>query len=107
MTIQDATETKAAADPTRAGYPSSARRGPAGRTNVRWLIIFLAFLGTAVSYVDRANLGVAMPYVQKELGLGPAAAGFALGAFFWSYAFFQLPSGWFVDRVGPRVAYTV
>src|SRR5262245_52260009 len=76
-----------------------------GASNVRWLIVFLAFLGTAISYVDRANLGVAMPFVQKELGLSPAASGLALGAFFWTYASFQLPSGWFVDRVGPRVAY--
>jgi D-galactonate transporter len=76
-------------------------------SGVRWIVVLLAFLGTAVSYIDRANLGVAMPYVQKELGLSPTAAGVALGAFFWTYASFQLPSGWFVDRVGPRVAYTV
>jgi ACS family D-galactonate transporter-like MFS transporter len=74
---------------------------------VRWLIIFLAFLGTSVSYIDRANLGVAMPYLQQELGLRPSTAGLALGAFFWTYALGQLPSGWFVDRVGPRIAYTV
>jgi ACS family D-galactonate transporter-like MFS transporter len=80
-------------------------RSPAG--GVRWQIIFLAFLGTSISYIDRANLGVAMPYLQRELGLGPGAAGLALGAFFWTYAFGQLPAGWFVDRMGPRVAYTV
>lgn len=66
----------------------------------------MAFLGTAINYVDRANLGVAAPYVQKDLGLDPAATGAILGAFFWTYAAFQLPSGWFVDRVGPRLAYT-
>ena len=65
----------------------------------------MAFLGTAINYVDRANLGVALPYVQKDLGLDSAAMGAILGAFFWTYAAFQLPSGWFVDRVGPRVAY--
>jgi ACS family D-galactonate transporter-like MFS transporter len=77
------------------------------KSRVRWMIIGMAFLGTAISYVDRANLGVAMPYVQRELGLGPTVTGLILGAFFWTYALFQLPSGWFVDRVGPRVAYTV
>jgi D-galactonate transporter len=73
---------------------------------VRWVVIFMAFLGTSVSYIDRANLGVAMPFLQQELKLRPSTAGLALGAFFWTYAVGQLPSGWFVDRVGPRIAYT-
>jgi len=68
-------------------------------------MVILAFLGTAINYVDRANLGVALPYVQKDLGLDSASMGAILGAFFWTYAVFQLPSGWFVDRVGPRIAY--
>jgi D-galactonate transporter len=68
-------------------------------------MLFMAFLATAINYVDRANLAVAMPYVQAELGLSPAASGALLGAFFWTYAAFQLPSGWFVDRVGARLAY--
>jgi D-galactonate transporter len=68
-------------------------------------MVVMAFLGTAINYVDRANLGVALPYVQKDLGLDPAKMGLILGAFFWTYATFQLPSGWFVDRVGPRIAY--
>lgn len=76
-------------------------------SNVRWAIVFMAFLGTTINYVDRANLGVALPLLSKELGLGPEASGLVLGAFFWTYALFQLPSGWFVDRVGPRVAYAV
>lgn len=76
-------------------------------TRVRWTMVFMAFLGTAINYIDRANLGLAMPYLKKELGLDPAMAGLVLGAFFWTYAIFQLPSGWFVDKVGPRIAYTV
>src|SRR4051812_17962258 len=89
------------------GQKSSAGVRAARGGGVRWAIVLMAFLGTAISYVDRANLGVAMPYVQRELGLGPTASGLILGAFFWTYALFQLPSGWFVDRVGPRAAYTV
>ena len=62
-------------------------------TRVRWLIVFMAFLGTTINYIDRANLGVALPLLSKELGLGPEASGLVLGAFFWTYAVFQLPSG--------------
>jgi ACS family D-galactonate transporter-like MFS transporter len=76
-------------------------------TRTRWMMVFMVFLGTAINYIDRANLGLAMPFLKKDLGLGPEAAGLILGAFFWTYALFQLPSGWFVDKVGPRLAYTL
>jgi ACS family D-galactonate transporter-like MFS transporter len=68
-------------------------------------MLFMAFLATAINYIDRANLSVAMPFVQHEFGLSSAASGALLGAFFWTYAAFQLPSGWFVDAVGARRAY--
>ena len=77
------------------------------RIGVRWKIVFMAFLGTTINYIDRANLGVALPSIAKEMQLSREESGLILGAFFWTYALFQLPSGWFVDRVGPRVAYTV
>jgi D-galactonate transporter len=74
---------------------------------MRWTIVIMAFLGTTINYIDRANLGVALPALKKEFGLSPEMSGLILGAFFWTYASFQLPSGWFVDKVGPRIAYTV
>jgi MFS family permease len=73
---------------------------------MRWYIVFMAFLGTAINYIDRANLGVALPALKHEFGLSPETSGLILGAFFWTYAACQLPSGWFVDKVGPRIAYT-
>jgi D-galactonate transporter len=74
---------------------------------MRWTIVAMAFLGTTINYIDRANLGVALPDLKREFGLSPEMSGLILGAFFWTYAAFQLPSGWFVDKVGPRIAYTV
>jgi D-galactonate transporter len=76
------------------------------RSSLRWSIVWMAFLGTTINYIDRANLGVALPALKKEFGLSPETSGLILGAFFWTYAAFQLPSGWFVDKVGPRIAYT-
>ncbi len=32
---------------------------------VRWTIIFLCFLANTINYVDRANLAVATPYIEK------------------------------------------
>ena len=70
----------------------------------RWLVIFLCFLAVAINYIDRANLAVAAPYIQKELGLGSGQMGLLLSGFFWTYALMQMPFGWFVDKVGARIA---
>jgi ACS family D-galactonate transporter-like MFS transporter len=89
---------------SRSAPPAEASR-TTRRTRVRWGIITLAAVGTAIAYLDRANLGVAAPFIEKELGLDPAAKGLLLSVFFWTYAVFQLPSGWLVDRLGPRVMF--
>jgi len=89
-----------------AGFPGvsgSSRR----QTRVRWVIVWLCFTGTAINYVDRANLSIAAPFIQREFRLSDAAMGLILGSFFWTYAVFQLPSGWFVDKLGPRIMYSV
>ena len=82
-----------------------ATRPSTSRT--RWVIVVLAGLGTAINYLDRATLSVAEKLVREDLALGRDDMGLAMSAFFWTYAVFQLPSGWFVDKVGARVAYTV
>jgi ACS family glucarate transporter-like MFS transporter len=72
---------------------------------VRWIMIGLAFAAITINYIDRANLSVALPYLDEELHLDPALAGVVLGAFFWTYSLFQLPLGWLVDRVGARTMF--
>lgn len=74
------------------------------KEKARWLVVFFCFLAIAVNYIDRANLAVAAPHIMKEFGLGPASMGLLLSGFFWTYAVMQLPFGWFVDRVGARLA---
>jgi MFS transporter, ACS family, D-galactonate transporter len=51
-----------------------------------------------MNYVDRGNLSIAAPVVQKELGLSSSQLGILLGAFFYSYTAMQFVSGWLVDR---------
>jgi len=72
--------------------------------NMRWVVIFLCFLAISVNYVDRANIAVAAPMIQKALSIGPAEMGLILSGFFWTYALMQMPFGWFVDRIGARIA---
>ena len=72
--------------------------------SARWTMIILCCLANTINYVDRANLAVAAPSMQGELGIDPAMMGVILSGFFWTYSVMQLPFGWFADRVGARVS---
>jgi MFS family permease len=73
----------------------------------RWSTVVLVCLGTFISYIDRGNLAIAAPALSKDLGLPPERMGLLLSAFFWSYAAFQIPAGYVVDRFGIKVAFFV
>jgi sugar phosphate permease len=74
---------------------------------IRWLMIWLCFLANGIGYIDRTNIAIATPAIRAELGIDPAVMGLVLSAFFWTYAFGQLPAGWFIDKVGVRIALTL
>jgi MFS family permease len=69
--------------------------------------LFLLCVMEFVLFIDRVNLAAAAPVMQKDLGLGNVALGFAFSAFNYSYAPFQLIGGWFADRFGARRTLTV
>ena len=78
----------------------------ARRTHVRWWpILALIAVGTAINYLDRAVLGVAAPYLSRDLGLTPTQMGLVFSAFSWSYALLQIPGGIFLDKFGTRLTY--
>lgn len=79
-----------------------------GRTTVRWVpILALVAIGTAINYLDRTVLGVAAPYLTKDLGLTPTEMGLVFSAFSWSYAALQIPGGIFLDKFGTRFTYFI
>jgi MFS transporter, ACS family, D-galactonate transporter len=69
-----------------------------------WFVVLLCFLAITINYLDRANLAVAAPDIQRELHLGPIQMGILLSGFFWTYALMQMPAGWFIDKIGSRLA---
>ena len=71
----------------------------------RWWLMVLLIAGMIFAYAQRGALSVAAPFMIKDLGLSAAAMGVLLSAFFWCYAFMQVPAGWTVDRLGVRWAY--
>lgn len=56
--------------------------------------------GILVSFLDRINLSIAGPQLEKALNIGPDGLGFLLSAYGWTYTVLQIPVGLFVDRVG-------
>ena len=73
----------------------------------RWTVVGLLAVAGFINYQDRSILSIALPAIGQEFHLDPAAKGVLLSAFFWSYAFMQLPMGWWSDRLNLRWFYAL
>ena len=75
---------------------------------MRWVpILALVAVGTMINYLDRTVLGIAAPFLTKDLALSAAQMGMVFSAFSWSYAALQIPGGIFLDRFGTRLTYFI
>jgi ACS family D-galactonate transporter-like MFS transporter len=75
----------------------------------RWIIIGLLSVGVLIAYVDRTTLSVclALQEFKDYFHLTEKDRGTLNAAFFFSYAFLQVPAGWLVDRCGVKWPYAV
>ncbi|MGI4836924.1 MAG: MFS transporter [Janthinobacterium lividum] len=73
----------------------------------RFFIMVLLFITVVINYLDRSNLSIAAPALTRELGIDPVHVGLVFSAFGWTYAAMQIPGGWLVDRVPPRILYSL
>jgi ACS family D-galactonate transporter-like MFS transporter len=62
------------------------------------LVLVLLAFSVFINYVDRGNLSIAAPMLKDELKLSSTQLGILFSSFFWTYAAFQIVSGWLVDR---------
>ena len=76
-------------------------------TRVRYGILTMLFITVVIDYLDRSNLSVAATSISDDLGLDAFRKGLILSGFGWAYATLQVPGGWLVDRVRPRVLYAL
>lgn len=76
-------------------------------TRSRYLIMVMLFVTVVINYLDRSNLSIAAPALKDEFGLDTVHEGLILSAFGWTYAAMQIPGGWLVDRVPPRILYAL
>ena len=76
-------------------------------TRYRWVVAFLFFIIYTIAAADRANLGVALPFLRKEFAMSNAEAGGLVSLFLIAYAFAQLPSAWLLSKYGVKKVFTI
>ncbi len=74
---------------------------PRIRKMQRTALVLLVLCGV-INYLDRSALSVANILIRKELGLTATSMGVLLSAFLFAYALSQIPTGFLIDRLGPR-----
>ncbi|MCA9073195.1 MAG: MFS transporter, partial [Planctomycetaceae bacterium] len=75
-------------------------------TRVRYIIIGWLSVAAVLAYFCRNALGPAASSIREDLALSESEMGWGLGAFFWTYAFFQVPGGYIGQRFGTRIVLT-
>jgi MFS transporter, ACS family, glucarate transporter len=72
-------------------------------THVRYGVLAFACSLSMITYLDRVCFGSAVSYIVADLGLrSEADLKWAITAFAFAYAVFEVPSGWLGDVYGPR-----
>ncbi|MCP1661296.1 MFS transporter [Neisseria perflava] len=74
-------------------------------THVRWVIVVLLFLVTAVNYGDRTTMAIAGKPMSDAVGIDAAGMGWIFSAFSWAYVIGQIPGGWLLDKFGSKKVY--
>jgi MFS family permease len=85
---------------SRPGLSSDANLGI--RTGYRWMVLTMLALMALITFMDRTNISIAAPRMEKEFGLSKVQMGFVFSIFAWAYAAAQIPAGWLSDKFGPR-----
>lgn len=73
----------------------------------RWIICALLFFATTINYIDRQILGLLAPVLQSEIKWSESEYGLIVTAFQGAYALGLLVFGWFIDKYGTKIGYTV
>ncbi|OGC00639.1 hypothetical protein A2V82_04510 [candidate division KSB1 bacterium RBG_16_48_16] len=88
-------------------HPSTQEPAKGKIGQYRWVICALLFFATTVNYVDRSVMGVLAPLLRDEIGWTDQEYGIISSAFTLAYAIGFLFAGWFIDRIGSRLGYSL
>lgn len=76
-------------------------------TTIRFRALAWLTFAAALAYLCRNAVGVAESTIREDMGLTLAQSGWFMGAFFWTYSIFQVPSGWLSERLGTRMILSI
>jgi len=76
-------------------------------SRLRWLVLSVFVLSTALNYLDRLLLAALAPTLKSEFHLSNTQYGGVISVFSIVYALAAPVTGWFIDRVGLNVGITV
>lgn len=77
-------------------------RPGAGQSRVRNRVLALTVLLAFITYLDRVCISVTAPQIMRELSLTSFQMSLVFSAFTAAYALFEVPTGWWADRIGTR-----
>jgi MFS family permease len=69
---------------------------------MQWIAIVLVTAAIALNYMDRSTLAIGNLKIREEFGINATAIGALGSAWALTYGIAQLPSGYLLDRVGPK-----
>src|ERR1700739_3060776 len=72
----------------------------------RYTVVVLFALATAICYVDRVNISIAIIPLARDHGYDSAATGLILSSFFWGYIGPQMLGGWLAAPCGGKQVLT-
>ncbi len=78
--------------------------GPPSR--IRYRVLGYAVCLAAITYLDRICISLTAPLMMRDLGLNKVEMSFVFSAFTLAYAIFEIPTGWWGDRIGTRKVLT-
>jgi MFS family permease len=71
-------------------------------TRTRYKVLAVAVLLAGITYLDRVCISMTAPGMMRDLHLDRIQMGFVFSAFTLAYGLFEIPTGWWGDRVGTR-----
>jgi MFS family permease len=70
---------------------------------MQWVAIALVTAAIALNYMDRSTLAIGNLKIREEFGINATAIGALGSAWALTYGVAQLPSGYLLDRIGPKI----
>jgi len=74
---------------------------------IRYVLVLLLFVISAVAYLDRTNISIAGVQIGREFKIDNTHLGWVFSAFLIGYAALQVPAGLLVRRLGSRRVLTL